>query len=71
MGEKEEGGVKRDPRFLDWTSKIMVPFSEMGIKGGRKMIRSILDSSYFSYLYGEMSSRWLESELEAQEIDLV
>lgn len=36
-GEKE-GGVKHYPRFPDWTSKTVVPFSEMGTKGRRKTI---------------------------------
>lgn len=62
--------MKSDPRFLGWTYKVAGSFNEMGIKGGRKMLRSILDVLGFRYLYGEMSSRWLESEMEAQEIDL-
>lgn len=36
----EKGEVKSDLRFLDRT---VVPFKEMGIKGRRKMKRSILD----------------------------
>lgn len=66
--KKEE--VKNDPIFLDWTSKTVLPFSEIGTRGRRKRIYSILDLSCFTYLYGEMFSRWLESDLETRETDL-
>lgn len=39
--KKEE--VKNDPTFLDWTSKTVLPFSEIGTRGRRKRIYSILD----------------------------
>jgi len=40
----EKGGVRNESRLLDWTSKIVVAFHEMGSKAGRKMIPSIPDS---------------------------
>lgn len=65
--KKEES--KRIPGF--WSDHLrLVPFNEMGTKRGRKTICSILDVLLFRYLCGETSSRWLQSDLEAQQIDL-
>lgn len=67
---RKKEGVKNDPKFLDWTSKTVLPFNKIGTQGERKRIYLILDLSCFRYLYGEMFSRWLESDLGAWEIDL-
>lgn len=46
MWVRKEESVN-ESRLLDWTSKIVVPFHEMGSKAGRKTIPSVLDSHPF------------------------